>query len=200
MKKILLIGTIAWFLVSIATKGICQYNLVPNPSFEAFDTCPDNAGLIYRAIGWTSPTQTSPDYHNSCTNGIPWNIGVPQNVHGYQTAKDGNGYAGIISYTVNGFGIITGFREYIQIELLDTLVTGQEYYVRFYVSPGDSCRFTTNSIGAYFSNLKVDTVIYPFTPLPYIPQIQNSLSNDLNDRNVWKEVSEHLLRQAMRNF
>jgi len=187
-------------VLTLSSQGNCQFNLVPNPSFEAFDTCPNSAGQIYRALGWTSPTQTSPDYHHTCTNGNPWNIGVPQNVHGYQNAKDGNGYVGIISYTINSLGIITNFREYIQIELFDTLVTGQEYYVRFFVSPGDSCRFTTNSVGAYFSNMKIDTIIYPFTPLPYSPQIQNSLSNNLNDRNVWKEVSGTFIASGDEKF
>ncbi|MBL0342137.1 MAG: hypothetical protein IPP71_15200 [Bacteroidetes bacterium] len=190
MKKIFLIGTIVWFLVSIATKGICQYNLVPNPSFELYDTCPDNVGQIYRAIGWSSPTQTSPDYHNVCTNGNPWNIGVPQNVHGYQFAKDGNGYAGIISYTVNGLGIAGGFREYVQIQLTDSLIAGKEYSLGFYVSPGDSCKYTTNSIGAYFSHTKIDTIQSPpNVPLPFLPQIQNPQNNNLNDRSIWKKVT-----------
>ncbi|MBL0342134.1 MAG: hypothetical protein IPP71_15185 [Bacteroidetes bacterium] len=63
MKKIVLIGTIAWFLVSIATKGICQYNLVPNPSFELYDTCPGGLGQLTKAKFWTKAvTNVSPEF------------------------------------------------------------------------------------------------------------------------------------------
>jgi hypothetical protein len=131
---------------------------------------------------------TSPDLHNSCSNGISSTVGVPQNLHGYQFARTGNSYAGIVSYVMN---ITTpgNAREYLQTQLLGTLVAGEEYFIQFFVSPGDSCKWVTNNIGLYFSQVEIDTVILPINPLPFLPQIENSISNDISDQNNWNEVS-----------
>src|SRR6266568_4143817 len=71
-------------------------NLVPNPSFEIYDKCPNQYLATYRKMlvpGWLLPTGATPDYFNSCTK---IQVGVPENFMGYCFAKEGQAYAGII--------------------------------------------------------------------------------------------------------
>jgi hypothetical protein len=93
MKRINLLFAIT--LVFLLKTSYSQ-NLVPNPSFEIYDTCPDNLGQISRAIGWHDAIPDG-EYFNVCSHdtngsGIPY-IGVPLNTAGYRTPASGNGYA-----------------------------------------------------------------------------------------------------------
>ena len=112
MKKlILLILTFAYNLCN------AQINLVPNPSFEDTVACPTNVMMIDSTVGWSS-YRLSPDYFNSCNqNG---HAGVPANDWGYQYAKTGDAYAGIVTYAK----FATDFREMIGIQLLQALTVG----------------------------------------------------------------------------
>lgn len=165
-------------------------NLVPNPSFELFSNCP-NAGNenIESAINWYNPTGYSPDYFNSCATDTIYGQGVPKNGFGYQEAKTGEAYAGLISM------IETDGREYIQSMLIDSLVSGKSYTVKFYVSVADSSPYASNNIGAYFSTNPV-SVTHSWN-LPYSPQIENNPStNPLDDRYGWTEVAGTFIAQG----
>jgi len=61
-----------------------QINLVPNPSFESYTACPNNAATISFATGWLNFGQT-PDYFNSCANSTASFVGVLSNYFGYHT-------------------------------------------------------------------------------------------------------------------
>jgi hypothetical protein len=75
MRKYTLLPAIV--LLSMALNGYGQ-NLVPNPDFESFTTCPVSLSNIAfspgynnfpSVAGWVNPVQnTSPDYFNSCAN------------------------------------------------------------------------------------------------------------------------------------
>ncbi len=106
-------------------------NLVPNPSFEEFDTCPYTIGFQEgdRPLHWMSYLE-SPEYFNACAGslgGIDTLVGVPQNGWGYQYAWDGDAYSGFYAATTTS----DNFREYIGAQLLQPLVVGQAYYVSF---------------------------------------------------------------------
>ena len=152
MRKILLL-----FLFFILQYGICcAQNLVFNPSFELYDTCPPQEAYINYALGW-SAYSVSPDYFNICnTNGI---VGVPKNYIGYQNAASGVAYAGIGTFAVG-----QQVREYLGSQLINTLIIGKKYFVSMKVSLGEYGTTTiqyfipSNKIGAKFS-----TVSYPDT-------------------------------------
>ncbi len=162
----------------LPTGLFAQQNLVPNPSFEDSIACP-YTGWMGDCNHWYSPTAFTPDYFHSCAqNGY----GVPSNGRGFQYARTGSAYAGIISM------IETDSREYIQAALIDSLITGHQYEVKFYVSFAENSKYAANNIGAYFSNTPVSSGDYTF--LPYIPQIENDpLSNPLTDTTGWTMVS-----------
>jgi OmpA-OmpF porin, OOP family len=104
MKKFFLILTICSGLQIMfnSTNGNAQ-NLVPNPSFEQYDTCPDLLNQIQYAIGWNNFGNT-PDYYNACSQ----IMNVPNTQGGYQLAYDGNAYCGVYTFAYGG----VNYREY----------------------------------------------------------------------------------------
>jgi hypothetical protein len=175
-------------LLLLYTVHSFSQNLITNGNFESYTTCPAQFGQL-NCSPWNNPlVTTSPDYFNSC-NTVP--VGVPSNFLGFQNAHSGTGYAGILLSTTNTQGTATNWREYIQAPLADTLSAGTEYFLSFFVSPADSCRYTSNNLGVYFSNTEIhDSIpISSITPLPVQPQLQNPVSNNLDNRNIWTLLS-----------
>jgi len=174
MKKIALL-VFCFFLF----KGYGQ-NLVPNPSFENYSSCPIMATQIYLATGWIAPTVGgTSDYFNSCDNF--GNVGVPSNFFGHQMAHSGNGYTGLVTYN------ISNLREYIQSELDTVLKPLHRYCVQFYVSLADTALISCHTLGVYFSDTAVsENNTYP---LNFIPQINNNNSNPLFNKTVWTMIS-----------
>lgn len=164
-----------------------QYNLVPNPSFEVFDTCPTNIGQIRHAMYWSNPLHpATPDYFNFCSTN-PSCI-TPGNQFGYETAHSGVAYSGIITVYQSPIPIGWNYREYLQTELIDTLKQNVNYCIRFFVSPGDSMRYVCNNIGVYFSSSQTLDTCY-LCNLPLTPQFENPATNNLDNRNGWTEIS-----------
>lgn len=163
-----------------------QVNLVPNPGFEIFDTCPNAFGQLSYTIGWTSPNSATPDYWNACDTG---DANVPNNVKGFQPAHSGNAFAGVIlgrNYTF--FPPLNQYREYLQTTLTQPLQAGQRYCVSFYVNKADSCDWAVGNIGAYFS-VNPDTNFLTNNFLPYSPQVSNNPSNIIFNDTGWTKIS-----------
>lgn len=99
-------------------------NLVPNPSFEIYSTCPNDLNQVGYATGWSSYGNT-PDYYNACyINGPTW-VDVPYNYNSFQFAADGDAYCGLISW----LGDNSNYRELIGTQLITPLDSGITYYV-----------------------------------------------------------------------
>ncbi len=172
-----------------------QVNLVPNPSFESYDTCPNTASQIRYAFPWFQPTLGTPDYLNGCAL-ISSEFSVPQNLLGYQNARTGFGYAGfyLYYYTNNQ----TTYREYIESPLNDSLVAGRRYYLRLYLSFSDSSRTATDAFGVCFSHDSILTTNW--NEISITPQIQNISGNYLIDRVNWMSLSGDFIAQGGEKF
>ncbi len=185
MKNLLLI--LIFVLSSLNTYS--QQNLVPNGSFETYSQCPDPAtvdpmpnNMIDLATGWGNPTGWSPDYFATCVSETS-GYNVPNSGWGFQNARTGSAYAGLVSAAISA-----NSREYIQTELTTPLIAGEQYLVTFYVSLSEICTYASNNIGAYFSTTPV-SVAHSWV-LPYTPQISNNpVTNPLTDTLGWTEVS-----------
>jgi OmpA-OmpF porin, OOP family len=121
-------------------------NLVPNPGFEEYFLCPGSYNYSTNgklAPGWFSPTRGTPDLFNVCSKG---DAGVPSNWAGLSKAYSGVGYAGLYCYA------LTGYREYLQTELIAPMVAGGSYYIEFYFKLSSNSKYSIDRIGLYLSD------------------------------------------------
>ena len=170
------------FILSMANFCHAQ-NLVPNYSFELYDTCPNNGGQLNYASFWQNPTNASPDYFNSC-NAISYS--VPNNICGTQVAKHGASYSGYGAYISSSQ---VNQREYLQIKLTAALVASSCYKLEFFVSIGDNFPYGVNTVSAFFSDTAIRDSSCLGCPLLVTPQfIYNSPGNVLGDKTGWTKV------------
>lgn len=155
---------------------------MPNPSFEEYSQCPDVNPDISTAINWINPTMYSPDYFNECDTRVTFSLGVPQNWYGFQVAKSGVAYAGVITK----YGFSSTLREYIQVKLTDSLKIGKKYLVKYYISVADSSPYSVNKVGAYLSKEQISNSSQ--SNLEFTPQIANNFS--LDNANEWFEIKD----------
>jgi outer membrane protein OmpA-like peptidoglycan-associated protein len=150
------VGLVVFLLLLVSRVGAQQsrkeapLNLVPNPGFEKFIGTPDRwfyrgADFALTARYWFSATTASPDAYGP---GIKVPYDWAEKGFGNRKPRSGKNMAGI---TV--FGCTDGkphCREYIQIQLTEPLVVGQNYLFECWVSPLDRSMYI-NNIGAYMS-------------------------------------------------
>lgn len=138
-----LILTAVFLFFSIIGKG---QNLVPNPGFESYTTCPTASGQMNLAFPWTG-TNYSTDYFNGCSSFI--SVTMPQNVGSYNLyPHTGNACSAIWTYNVPG----NNYREYLKVLLNDTMAAGTCYYVSFYTHIIPMCSIQINSLSVHLSN------------------------------------------------
>jgi hypothetical protein len=189
VKKLLLLFLI--FLFQFSTFTLKAQNLVINPSFEQYDTCPTIFSEIMYAIGWAS-FREDPEYFNSCdtcyscTGGREYSVSVPYN-YMYRTAASGSAYCGISPFA----GKSTNFREYVGGQLSSPLIIGKKYFVSFQtclcLSPINGLNYATNHLGAMFSTIDFSSN-YAFHPSPITnnpPIHEDSL---ITDTTYWTRV------------
>ena len=146
---------LALFLALVSAWNLPAQNLVPNPSFELFTSCPTFPLFSFCQL-WTVPINHmgSPDYFNTCATG---SANVPNNYMGYKWPATGNAYAGILVKNSS-----PNFREYIQTQFTTPMLTGETYHVSLKcawgvlgTSPFPS--INTDAIGIYISQAPVGT-------------------------------------------
>ncbi len=152
---------------------------MPNYSFEQLYSCPLSTCLYDTTIiKWFQPTNGTSDVFNSCAD-IASGKSVPSNFFGFQYAQDGGGYSGIFLYAPS----FPNYREYIAVELSDTLKFAVNYCIKFYVSLSEQYPKNISSIGVYFSPDSIhqnnDKV------LQVLPQFENFNGNFISDTTSW---------------
>ncbi|NQX84991.1 MAG: hypothetical protein HRT67_03670 [Flavobacteriaceae bacterium] len=117
-------------------------NIITNGDFEDFINCPTGYSQIDTAIPGSYPTSFSilnnwtrmagsSDYFNVCASAT--NVGIPANGFTQMLSPvNGNGYAGIITHSING----QDFREYLVAELNAPLVAEENYILKLSIAPG----------------------------------------------------------------
>src|ERR1700743_15255 len=117
-------------------------NLVPNPGFELYNTCPISNS--FPVMNWFNPNTATPDYFNPCggTGNAP-----PTVLFGPQYAHGGSSFAGAGFYSLGG-----GFYDYMQVQLTSSLTAGTVYSVSMWVCLANGVEYASDDIGIYFSN------------------------------------------------
>jgi len=172
-----------YLLLCIPASLRAQVNLVKNPSFEQHSQCPYAFDQIKLANFW-SPIDTvsidpicSPEYCNICATNNPFS-GVPNNGNFYQYPRTGMGMVQLqIFYRLTTPPIFNYYRDYLQGRLFQTLVSGKQYCVTFYVVLEESSDYAIANIGAYLDNGGIDNTDSVGCAAPqttYIPQVENT--------------------------
>lgn len=180
-------------LVFSADRLVAQ-NLVPNPGFEQYATCPFSLNGGVNA--WESPASFStPDYFNSCSQSAE--VGVPNNAFGYQYPHNGRGMMGIITWqgTYNNGSFTNVSSEYIQAKLVQPLQAGKNYCVTFFVNNAvnPNSPFVTRNylaldqVGIHFSANKIQNTTDRTLSLPY--HVMNTTGRYISDTAAWTKIS-----------
>jgi len=142
-------------IVLLINKTYSQTNLVPNPSFETYTSCPNSLDQMSKCQDWSSYRE-SPDYFNTCSS--TGGITPPNCFAGYQQPQLGNAFAGFLTYDITPFA--SNYREIIGAKLISSLNIGTKYYFSFFVNFGgeQAFEFATNKIGLRFSTVSASTV------------------------------------------
>ncbi|HZF99493.1 MAG TPA: hypothetical protein VEY71_00750, partial [Chitinophagales bacterium] len=182
-------GILLLMLFGVSTKA---QNLVPNPSFEEYDVCPDGLNDFNGYVsGWFKASPSSTDYYHACAGSVG-EAGVPQNFPGYQVPRTGEAYAGILCYTDGGT------REYVEIGLTQPLQADTAYCAEFYAVRCNYYGSVVSSLGICFTT---DTA-YEITidAISYVPQITNPLTDFITDTLNWTRVSGQFIAQGGERF
>jgi gliding motility-associated-like protein len=173
------------FLISFI--GNAQ-NLVSNPGFEQYTTCPYYVSQVNFCDGWEQPTHGTSDYFNACL-GVPFSVSVPDNQFGVQQPSGGNGYAGLYAfYSTTPFTTAPdGDHEYITSQLLHPLQPGKTYYAEFKISLSEASKYAVSELGILFSMTK--PVRNDEFAIQYTPQVTNIPSAPLNNKSDWTTIS-----------
>jgi len=169
--------------VLLAVPAARAVNLVPNPSFESYASCPTSFSQIYQAVPWDTPNTGTSDYLNACAPPVFPSVNVPLNEQGSQSAHTGVGYAGLIPLSA-----APDYREYIQAPLTSPLVANASYLVQFWVSLADSSILAIDRLGAYLSVGAVGPVPND-APLAVTPQVESPANVYLTNATGWTLVS-----------
>lgn len=187
MRVLLKLSIAICLLVGFCFTGFGQesVNLVVNPSFEDTVACPPWLGDDLNSVtNWTNPTWASPDHFHSCNNG---DVGVPQNVFGYQDARTGNAYVGVHTSDFSS----NDYREYVQGQLISPLEAGKYYEVSFFVSRTDSSTKACDNIGAYLSTVSISASNNQ--NLPYTPQVVSKENNPITNDTGWVQIIDTIV-------
>lgn len=151
MQKILV------FIILIPQITFCQ-NLIKNGSFEDFAKCPFESGQIEFCKHWYCPNNSSPDYFVNCSTNIisEYSLQVPNNFNGFQEAKTGNAYIGIVTLykdlsNIKGVKFKNEYVEYIQTRFKKPLIEGERYLLKMYINCADSSKYYNNYLEFCFT-------------------------------------------------
>ena len=186
LKNILFI-LFVFFVLNIQGQQILGTNLINNPSFEEYYSCPTFTAQLYKCKYWWG---YSTEYFNACAT-INSNVSVPYSGAGFQYAHTGDAYAGAGIYSnANLWG---DYREAIKTKLNDTLIVNKRYCTKLYISLAEysynsSSNINTlflDSIGMLFTNDSIQDSTLPI--LSNGIRVQNDIFNI--DTVSWSKIS-----------
>ena len=165
---------------------------MPNPSFEELTYCPQFLAQ-FSVADWFNPSAGSimfltPDNYHECSVG---ESGVPQNIVGYQQAKDGQAYAGIILMDA-----LPNAREYLAVKLKSTLQMGKRYYWCMSVNLADSVDWAYNNFGIALTNTMFMSPNDPVFPLT----VYDNVNLTITDQQDWTAIGGSFIAHGGENY
>lgn len=184
-------------LLVINLQLVKAQNLVMNPSFEDFITCPETYSTFQEdVLFWTNPTSGSTDYFNDCSD----NMKAYRNFSGIQESFHGIAYAGIYAYGPKDY------REYIQGEFKEKLKKDKRYRVSAMISLSEKSEFAIDEFGFLLTNkeLKLQTK----RNIPHSLMVGEGVSryvrivqrNYFDDKDSWVEVNAEYIADGTERY
>ena len=162
-------------------------NLVLNPSFENYCLCKFTGQDISHSpnipdgvLDWFSPTLGSPDYFTADSTAVPYTV------FGFQVPHTGKAYCGLMVFNAG----YPEYREYLETELIQPLIAGHNYCVKFYVSLANGSGYASGSIEAGFApsfDMNQSTSVSELKGFDV--QVANAQNNLITDTANWTMVS-----------
>jgi len=175
---------------------LLSQNLVPNYSFEILDSCPNALGQLSFAQGWINPQTNgigSPELFSPCAAAI--GSGTPTNFIGYCPPKTDSSYIGLACFLrLQNFN---NLREYAEIQLTQTLVSGEQYYLEMNINCGDFVGFAQNLIGMVFSDTLYINPTNEYFPLSTAVEYSGL---PVTDTANWTKISGVYTANGTENF
>lgn len=136
-------------LLLVLSSSVTAQNLVQNPSFETYTSCPTTSSQVALATPWNT-AQNSPEYLNSCS--VDQYSDVPTSWFGFQNARTGQAYMGGLFYGSFAGSYLANLREYLYVPLSSPLTVGQTYYLSFFINLVDNSEYAVNRMGMQFTS------------------------------------------------
>jgi len=155
-------------------------NLVPNPSFEEYNSLPINTGEGIGCIStWNYTKYTGGiDYYHSDSHSKKAN--TKRNEFGHQAPHSGNAYAGIC--------ISKDYREFLQVKLISPLTKNKKYVIKIHISCGDKLYLSTvNEFHVIFSKNPFNIGADGYLLAP--PELKFVKPTKYNNKRKWQELS-----------
>lgn len=186
-----------FFFLFLFTPVIGQVNIVTNGSFEeTWCGFPYIDGYCH----WITPPDdfNTPDgFTNDTTqaNCFPCEcINDDHTWSGNTYAGDGNHYAGILAYYIQG-GQVNG-REHIHQELTTPLVGGERYTIGFSAKFGSRSRYIVDHLGLFIADTAIGpTNVFPLNDIILVhPQLD--MNQYLGDSTNWTHFSTSYIAEG----
>ncbi len=130
-------------------------------------------------MGYINSRGGAPSLFSSCSFGL--GNRCPKTGAGIRTPRTGDAFIAEDIYISVALG-----RYYSQVPLKQTLVTGQNYTVTFYVSRCACSQYCIDRIGAYLDNGSISTTYGGLVNV--IPQVENPAHNIITDTVNWTKI------------
>lgn len=157
--------------------------MVRNPSFESYDSCYTNDDFVlFSCTDWDSVGVTFPDHFTYCNTNI--GVTIPFNSAGYQVAKHGHNYIGLVCYMP--LSSLENIREYGSSILEDTLMKDSVYYASCWIAMQDNSKHAINNFGIFLSHNIPEPNHSNNRLLDTIPQVRNY--EYVDDSTRWYKV------------
>jgi hypothetical protein len=174
------------FLLLLFTATVQAQNIVPNPNFALFNSCPTGLAQIGKCMHWYLPSAGTTDYFNAChdtLSGSMHSAGVPDNAWGSQAAAS-NAYIGIGTLAQS----IANYREYAGV-VIPSLMSGASYRVLLRLSLSEASYAATAPPAVFFFK-NMDTLNMTMSALPYLPQVEFNYAGHIADKINWVTVTD----------
>ncbi len=169
-------------------------NMVPNPSFENYNECPDSICGINKVEDWFSVCGSCIESFNECS--LNATVSVPQNGWGNQMAFTGQGYSQF-GTTVT----IVTHREYLGCKLISKLNPNILYCFEMHISLAEWSSVACDQIAVLLTDSAITCPIENLGNISwYSPQITTPVYQIYQDTLSWVKITGTFIAEGNEQY